>query len=191
METLLQENLQKNEHVLWTGKAGPFRPLDRTNKRRILTEAILSALAALALLTVYALAVIRGGASFQLLIPLMMLLLCGIVPLRDLSDCAKLRKAPYAVTDQRLIVVSAAVRGVELSRVREAAFKQDADGLVSLLCGEDALKARPSKWREVCVVARSGGEDENLPCSSFGCYAVEDAAGLKKVLQRCLPQVRG
>ena len=119
---------------------------------------------------------------------LIVLLLSGIPAFNMLGDASKLRKMEYVVTDQRLLVLRDSLRPMPLGNIREAGFRTDADGHVSLLCGKDALKAKPDHWREYCVVGQSNADGSDV-CSRFVFYAPADLKGLKAALKDKLPIV--
>ena len=117
---------------------------------------------------------------------LIVLLLCGIPAFNMLGDASKLKKMEYVVTDQRLIILRDSLRPMPFKAIQEAGFGTDADGHVSLLCGKDALKAKPDKWREICVVGQSAADGSDV-CSRFVFYAPADLKGLKAALKDKLP----
>ena len=135
---------------------------------------------------VFYLAATRSGASAKPVVILIIMILCGIPAINVLGDASKLRKMEYAVTDQRLIILRDSLRSAYFPSIREAAFRADPDGHISLLCGSDALKAKPDKWREVCLIGQSATERTDV-CNRFVLYAPSDLNGLKAVLKDRLP----
>ena len=186
MDEILKAGLLPDEKILWRGKAEPFTTLDKTHKKRFTIVACIGLLITVLVAIAYFAAVARGGVFAKPYVLLIVLLLCGIPAFNMLGDASKLRKMEYVVTDQRLIVLRDSLRPMAYSAIREAGFGTDADGHVSLLCGKEALKAKPNKWREICVVGQNASEG-NDECKRFVFYAPDDLNGLKTALKGKLP----
>ena len=79
---------------------------------------------------------------------------------------------------------NAALHGRRTTRI---ALRTDEDGHLSLLIGPDAIKSRPSHWRDRCLTGQppSAADDEEV--DSFVFYAVADKAGLRKAARQVLP----
>ena len=134
----------------------------------------------------------RTGAAVKPGILLVVLGLAALTPIRFLTDAAKIRKLRYVATDRRLMVVSeGAARSVTYGRIDRAAFRTDADGVTSLLCGEQALAAKENKRREIAVIGMVGGDraGEDQPIESFGFYALskQDISALRGILKQQCP----
>ncbi len=188
MDELLKSGLLPGEQILWRGKAEPFTTLDKTHKKRFTIFACVCLLITILVAVAYFAAVRSGGMKAKPYVILIVLLLSGIPAFNMLGDASKLRKMEYVVTDQRLLVLRDSLRPMPLSNIQEAGFRTDADGHVSLLCGKDALKARPDHWREYCVVGQSNADGSDV-CSRFVFYAPADLKGLKAALKDKLPIV--
>ena len=188
MDEMLKAGLLPDEKVLWRGKAEPFTTLDKTHKKRFSICACIGLLITILVAAAYFAAVARGGMQAKPIVLLIVLLLCGIPAFNMLGDASKLRKMEYVVTDQRLLVLRDSIRPMPLNYIQEAGFGTDADGHVSLLCGKDALKAKPDHWREFCVVGQSNADGSDV-CSRFVFYAPADLKGLKTALKDTLPIV--
>ena len=187
MDERITNSLREGETLLWKSRAEAIETLDKTNKKRFwITTAICAVLAVIlsALYVIY----VKGPVKPAVLV--ILVLLCAFAPLRRLLDASAVRKLGYAVTNQRLLIVSGEVKGVSLSRVKEAALRTDEDGHLSLLVGADALKAKPSHWRDVALTGLPGTEEEGTVVEYFGFYAVEDKSGLRKILRQVLPLVK-
>ena len=186
MDEMLKAGLLPDEKILWRGKAEPFTPLDKTHKKRFIICAGIGLLITALVAAAYFAAVARGGLQAKPYVLLIVLLLCGIPAFNMLGDASKLKKMEYVVTDQRLIVLRDSLRPMPFKTIQEAGFRTDDDGHVSLLCGKDALKAKPDKWREICVVGQSAADGSDV-CSRFVFYAPADLKGLKAALKDRLP----
>ena len=97
----------------------------------------------------------------------------------------------YAITDRRILALGEDVKGVELEKVDAAEFRKDADGHTSLLIGRDAVKSKPTKWRQYTVVGPHLTDEENPVCETFALYAVKDIAGIRKALAGRLDCLKG
>ena len=186
MEEMLKDKLMPDEEILWRGKAEPFETLDQTHRKKYVTDLILGAAVAFLLIGLYVLAVLKGGAAFMLFLPIVVLVLCGIPAINILRDASKIRKMEYFATNDRLIVLSDHVRSMDYSSIKEAEFRADSDGHVSLLCGKEALEAKQDKWRECTVVGQGSMVDEG-ECVRFVLYAPEKLDELKAVLKDRVP----
>lgn len=158
MEELLQTSLQENEEILWRGKPEPFETLDKTHKRKFITDVVIGLLITILITVVYVLVGRHTGVSVKPLILLVILILCGIPAFNILGDASKLRKTEYIATNQRLIVLRDTDRSMEYGAIHEAEFRKDSDGHISLVCGSDALSAKESKWREICTIGQTASE---------------------------------
>ena len=184
MDEKLTSSLREGEKVLWQSKAEPIQTLDNTTKKRFwITLAV--CVATFAVLTV--LYATNVKAEPRPAVYVILFVLCAFAPLRRFLDARDIRKLNYVVTDQRLLIVSGDVKGVDLARVKEAALRTDADGHLSLLVGSHGVKARPSHWRDLALTGVPSVSDADEPVDSFGYYAVADKAGLEQVLKQVLP----
>ena len=186
MDEILKAGLHPDEKLLWRGKPEPFETLDKTQKKKFVVSAVIGLLITITVGTLYAFAVLRSGADVKPVLILIVLILCGIPSFNTLGDASKLKKMEYVVTDQRLIILRDSLRGMPYSAIHEAAFREDPDGHVSLLCGKDALKAKPDKWREICIIGQNASEGTDV-CNRFVFYAPSDLNGLKAAVKDSLP----
>ena len=186
MDEMLKAGLLPDEKILWRGKPESFETLDKTYKKKFAVSAVIGLLITMATSILFFFAVRRSGASPKPLVILVILILCGIPAFNILGDASKLRKMEYVVTDHRLIILRDALRGMPYSAILEAVFREDPDGHVSLLCGSDALKAKPDKWREICIIGQNTPEGTDV-CNRFVFYAPSDLNGLKAAVKGKLP----
>lgn len=186
MDEMLKTGLKPGEQILWRGKTEAFTTLDKTHKKKFAIFACIGLLIAALLTIAYLSAAMRGELEVKPFVLLIVLLLCGIPAFNMLSDASKLRKTEYVVTDQRLLILSDSLRPMAFSAIQEAGFGTDADGHVSLLCGKDAMKAKPDKWRTMCLAGNNIAEGTDI-CAHFVFYAPADLKGLKAALKDRLP----
>lgn len=184
MEDILQVSLEVGEQILWQGKAEPFETLDKTHRKSFAVKAIVGGLIAIIISIVYIFAVINT-APIKFFVFLVVFILCGIPAFNVLSDASKLRKTAYLATDRRLISVRDSVHDMKYDCIHEAAFRMDRDGHVSLLCGDEAMKLKPEKWREAAVVGQRVTEGPD--CHRFVLYAPTEPDVLKEILNTHLP----
>lgn len=188
MEEMLKAGLLTNEHILWRGKAEAFTTLDKTHKKKLIISASIGLLITILVGIAYFIAVRHSDLQSKPHVLLIILLFCGIPAFNVLGDASKLRKMEYVVTDQRLLILRDSIRPMALKTIQEAGFATDADGHVSLLCGKEAMKAKPDKWREICVVGQPAVDGTNI-CTRFVFYAPDDLKGLKAALKDKIPIV--
>ena len=186
MEETLQTSLNEGEEILWRSGAEAFETMDRTNKPDFIRKCLIGA--AIAAAVIIGLVVAGGFTGKTLFIIAIVVLLCEIPSINVLSDASKLRKIEYIATSERLIVLRDSVRSAYYSQIRTAAFKEDEDGHVSLLCGPDAVNAKSRKYRELCVVGGNNTES-GTECERFCFYAPKDRAALQKILHEKMPSL--
>ncbi|MBR4475044.1 MAG: hypothetical protein IKS55_15590 [Oscillospiraceae bacterium] len=179
MEDSLQVSLEPGEQILWQGGTEAFETLDNTHKKSFAVKAIIGSLVAILISAVYVFAVINT-APINYFVFLVVFILCGIPAFNFLGDAHKLRKTVYLATDRRLIVLRDSVHDMKYACIHEAAFRMDRDGHVSLLCGDEAMKLKPEKWREAAVVGQRVTEGPD--CHRFVFYAPSDPEALKDIL---------
>ena len=184
MEDIVKEALREDETILWQSKPEAFETLDKTNKKRFWVTLCICAAAFAVLAVLY---LFNGKTEPKPSVVVILLVLCGFAPVRRNLDANQIRKLRYIVTNERLLVVSGDVKGVELSRVKQAVLRTDADGHLSLLAGTDGVKKRQSYWRDLALIGQPGSSSDEEAIDTFGFYAVEDKKGLERVLKQVLP----
>lgn len=188
MDELIKSSLNEGEKILWKGSADTIEALDKTNKKRFWITLVICALTAV-IITVLYITNVKGEVKPGVIV--IVWLLCAFAPVRRLLDASTVQKLQYLVTDQRLLIVSNDVKSVPLSRIRVSALRSDEDGHLSFLAGADALKTRPSHWRDLALTGRSGSAaEEDEAVDSFAFYAVSDKAGLRRAIRQVLPEVQ-
>ena len=178
-------DLQPDEQILWEGKPENFRTLDACHTLPLLRSVLIFLLGG-ALIGACAV-LLSESKTLNGDVYAILLLFAIIAPLRLVLDAAALRRTRYYATDRRLVAVGKNVQDVAYSRIREAGFVTDAAGHTSLLCGAKALAGAPWSIRERTVVGRDALEGETTICDGFAFYAVDDADGLRAVLENRLP----
>ena len=186
MEETLQSSLQEGESILWRGKAEAFETLDKTHKNHFIKNTVISSI--IAIVCAIFLFSTGGFETKSFVLTLIIAVLCMIPSINVLQDASKLRKMEYIATTDRLIVLRDAVRSAYYSQIHEGAFLEDEDGHISLACGKDALKAKPYKRREICVVGAGTSESGN-EIERFCFYAPTDRDALTKILHEKMPAI--
>ena len=185
MDETLREKLGAGEQLLWSGKPESFETLDKTNKKRILLKIIIAVAVCALLLVEYVILAGKNNADIKPA-AVIVVLACGVYFCLDsFLQANQLKKVRYAITDKRLLCVSGdEVKSVSYENVPAACFKKDEDGHVTLLCGEEGMKAKPSKWRSIALHPLNMA-NSNV-CESFAFYALPDADRVKKILKEYL-----
>ncbi len=180
MEETLEKELNKGEKLLWKSPTESFEPLDATYKKHIIKKIVTTAGIVLAILIAYLIYAITGGNGVKIVIVAILLLVAVCASLNNLTDASTLKKALYAATDKRLIIVTDSVKSVDYSAIGKAAFKKDADGHFTLLCG-GSVDSKPTEWRSQTVAGPKIDDDSKL-CTRFAMYAVPDHEKVQKLL---------
>ncbi len=195
MDENLKTLLHTDEKVLWEGKAAAFATMDKTNKPLFLRHTLIG-LGVFAVVTgLYMMMIRHTGSPMKPGLLLVVLVLAALTPVRFLTDAAKIRKLRYVATDRRLMVVSeGTARSAAYERIDQAAFRTDADGVTSLLCGALALAAKENKRREIAVIGMVGGDraGEDQPIESFGFYSLskQDVGALRGIMKQQCPALK-
>lgn len=184
MESKWQDALQEGEKLLWQGTTENYEALDAAHKRTIILKLIISCVIGLGLCIGYAAA--AGAGNVKPLIIVIVLLICGSVPIGEMNDARNLHKVSYGLTDRRMIVLLDSPKAVEYSRVTEAVLRKDEAGHTTLLCGRDAVKSKSSKWR-LFTISGPIMDEQGETCERFALYALNDVSGARKVLSEKLP----
>ena len=172
MENRLQNYLIEGEKILWTG-APKFVLLDKTNKPFILAKAAIVVVAIAMFIAYYFSFVSATGGELKLSVFLVCAALAALTISPELLDARKLKNTCYAITDRRLIsLIGANVESVEFSKIKTYGFGEDADGQISLLCGERAMAGKPRLRRLYTVLGTRLTEDRTA-CDSFVFYGID------------------
>ena len=186
MDERMKGQMAEGEKILWQGGAEAFETLDKTNKKRFWTTLIVCALTAIVISVLY---VLNAKEAVKPGVVVIVVVICAFAPVRRFLDAAAIRKLQYVVTDRQLMVVSSEAKTVLLSRIPVCALRSDADGHLSFLAGEHALKVKPSHWRDLTLTGQpNAASGESV--ESFAFYAVADKAGLRRAIRQVLPNVQ-
>ena len=169
----MESKWQEGEKLLWHGTTENYEALDAAHKRTIILKLIISCVIGLGLCIGYVAA--AGAGNVKPLIIVIVLLICGSVPIGEMNDARNLHKVSYGLTDRRMIVLLDSPKAVEYSRVTEA-----------VLCGRDAVKSKSSKWR-LFTISGPIMDEQGETCERFALYALNDVSGARKVLSEKLP----
>lgn len=181
-----QKVLRAEEHLLWSGNPEEFEILDTTNKPVFIARCILCAAILIAAELLYTLTAVESGAGIKWGVAAFIFFACAASPILFLTRSRKLKKFTYVATDMRLIIMSDQVREIDYPRIPSCAFKTDADGHTTLLCGKRAIISKPGKWRELAFFGNPG-DDGTSPCDKFAFYAVDTPEELRAVLAGKVP----
>ena len=184
MEEILVSALEPGEKIVWRGGPEKFTALDMTHKSYFIKHCIISLLVAVIIAATYIIMATKNGADIKFFMIAIAAVFAAYKPLIIMVDAGKLAKETiYAATDRRLMVVKDSARHMEYHRILAAGFGTDADGHVSLLCGDKAMKSAPTAWRTYTLLGQGALDEEGGPCESFCFYAVDDVEGLKEILK--------
>lgn len=181
MDQFLENELDKGEELLWSGKTEAFETLDKTNGKSIKKKVIITAAAMLVLIGLYVILMLSKGNDIKVVVVLILLLVAVCACVNPFLDSDKLKKATYALTTKRLIVLSDTTKSVDLNVLSgKAVFKQDEDGHYSLLIGK-AVDAKSQKWRSLTLAGPMINQESGI-CEQFALYAVPEHKQLQKLL---------
>ncbi len=183
MEEILKDELRQGEKILWKGKPENFETLDLTHKKPLINRAIFIITIVALLCIIYAVYAISNNieVKYILIVVAMFCAVMGVV--NGFNQGRKMKKMTYVITDQRIISVLELPKSLEYSQVKEVEFKEDADGHISVLFGEDAIKAKPYQRRALALLDPYIDEESGF-CSRFAFYAVPDADNLKNIMAK-------
>ena len=174
--------LKNGEEILWSGKTKQYELLDTTNRPVFLFRLILCTLICIAVEILYIKMANMSGAGVQWGVLAVIFAACAASPILFLTRSMSLKKYRYYATNMRLILVDDQIREMPYERIPVCAFKQDADGNTSLLCGEKAVSSRPGRWRELTLFGNLNNDGVS-PCDKFAFYAVDSPESLRSVLK--------
>ena len=186
MEEILNSSLNSGEEILWRSHPEDFEILDQTHRSAFLRKAVIGAAIALGFIAILLFTGNLVPKSWILIV--IATLLCAIPAINVYNDGSKLRKSEYIATSERLIVLRDAVRSAEYSKILSGGFLKDSDGHTSLLIGREALKAKPTKWREIAVVGM-GSQENAEEVARFCFYALQDIEPIKTILHEKVPSI--
>ena len=183
MEEILKPVMDEDEKVIWTGRPESFETIDKTHKTSFIRRTITTVVVTAVLFALYFFAIGRTGAEVKMGLIVIILLLSGYIVISPLLHASQLRrKTRYAVTDKRLVIINGEPKAMPYSNITIAALKSDNDGHSTLLCGPEAVKESPTKWRSDAALGIRTNNDSGL-CDSLVMYAVPDPEALREALR--------
>lgn len=183
MEEKLNEALEKDEKLLWSGRPEPFETLDKTHKSPFIKSTVITLVVSLGLIAAYLSFTLRGGAETKVGLVVIIALLAAYMVASTFLHSRQLRtRMGYAITDRRLILIKDEAKGVPYSQIPIAAMKTDADGHSTLLCGEYAIKSAPRKWRGSALLGGRMNSETGL-CDELVMYAIPEPERVREILK--------
>lgn len=186
MEKKLANVLEADEMLLWSGSPEQFEMMGQTYKTGLVRKILLIAIGIAVLSGWYIAAAIANGVKVQVIA----IVVCSLPFLysiyNDFSDVKKLKSQTlYAMTDRRMItVIGNAVSSIPYEKITCWQMEADSDGIVSLLCGDEAVNGKPRSRRAAAVCGAHTNIDTDL-CESYVMYGVtKDADTIKKIAQQ-------
>ena len=173
MEQRLESFLQEGEQLLWSGSPEPVATMSGIYKSAIIRKILLIAVGFVVLAGWYISAAVKNGVQVQPAAIIVCVLPFLYSIYNDFADGKVLRERTlYAMTDRRMItVVDKAVSGVEYANVDVWKVDADGDGVVSLVCGCDAVRAKETVRREGAVCGVRTNLDTGM-CESYVMYSI-------------------
>ena len=183
MNEKLKEHLQEGEKLLWSG-APTVKMMDETYKNAYAGKAVVILFAAIAFLVYYMLGVQDGTIPFKASVIALTAILAAVVLAPDVMDVGKLNKAVYGVTDRRLLVfINGALHAIEFDKITDYKFDTDAAGQTTLMCGESAMKCRPTR-RRLNTIYGTRMTDDGSACDRFVMYGIPEADKVEALMKK-------
>lgn len=185
----VSKNLQDGEELLWQGQAVENKALSKVYRPVFIRKLVIGLIVLAVICFLYIRAALATDAGIKPMVIIVLIVLCLFPAVQMFYSTGKLKKMAYAATDRRLMIVTSDhVFDMPYKRIQEAAFRMDADGQTSLLCGSDAIKSRTSAWRDLTAFTHSDPNgDTNLKCESYVLYGIDRPDQLKSVLADRIP----
>ena len=187
MEEKLRQLMEKDEELLWIGRPEAFDTMDQSNKRPIIVGEIVKAVAFAALIIAYLIAAKHAGRVLPGVVIVLLIVAAYALASPFMTARALRNKAVYALTNRRLYRVGTTGEGyVDYDVIKTAAIRTDADGHQTLLCGPDALKTKPWRWRDLSTGSAALDMDTR-ECDRYVFYALPRDEKLMALLKEKLP----
>lgn len=179
MKERLKDYLERDEKILWNGRAEKFDTMDGTHKAYYIRRGIIIAVITILLIALYIPTATKTGAGVKPAIVVIVALVGAYAVVSPALDMRKLRKLDYVLTNENLLLVSPSdVRSVKLSAIPTARLDCDSDGHWSLLCGPDCDDL-PACKRRVATLTGAILDQDSMKCNRFVMYAIDDVKGFK------------
>ena len=178
MEHKLNSILADGETLLWSGAPEQFNMMSPTYKGKMIRKILLVAVGIIGLSAWYISAAMANGVAVR---PIA-IVICALPFLyslyNDFRDAKKLQSVTlYAMTDRRMItVIDKTVSFIPYEKIGCWKMEADGDGIVSLICGDDAMKAKATTRRAAAVCGAHTNIDTDL-CESYVMYGITHDAG--------------
>ena len=183
MEQKLNSLLNEGEVLLWSGAPEQFNMMSPVYKGKMVRKLLLVIVGILGLSAWYISAAVKNGVAVQ---PVA-IIVCALPFLyslyNDFRDVKKLKNSTlYAMTDHRMItIIDKTVSDIPYEKISCWKMEADEDGIVSLICGDDAMKAKATTRRAAAVCGAHTNIDTDL-CESYVMYGItQDADKIKAV----------
>ena len=176
MKHYLDEVLENGEKILWEGKPEPFKLLEGTDKKSILTKWIL--LGAVYILAVggYLANALARGDSFTSTIMLALVLtgFAGLLIIAPISDRKVLVvSTKYAITDRRVIVVNKdGNKSMPLNKQTRCKVTH-LENHTDVICFGEACNTKVNNIRSIAVRGVSEGKEKAI--TGLVLYSISDA----------------
>lgn len=180
----IEKELKPGEHLVWQSRPEKFDTLDKTYKKAFTDKIIISAVTAAVLILSYIFIMLPDDIKPNIYLIAAVIVFCALSPLSVFTYARRLRnKTVYAASNKRLFVYSGDLKTTAYEMIKTSCLRQDDDGHTTLLCGSSAVRAKPAKWRLICLFGLNDtGEDEPAVCQRFAFYALKDPGELKETL---------
>lgn len=179
--------LKDDEEILWKGRPEKFDTMDATNKKAFVKKCVICALVCAAVIGLYVWVSLANSTETSWVM-FAIIVACSVAsPINFFVRTGKIRKFEYVATDKKLLVLSERPMEMPYIRIKEWCLQEDDDGHVSLLCGKKAISAKPGQFRNIAAYISAPETDLTVPCVKFGFYAIDDPAGLEKVMKEKVP----
>ena len=170
MKQPIETYLREDEKLLWSAQPEEFVPLDKTHKSKFISTVITAVALFVAITIIYILIAAKNGITVMPILIVLVAIFAAMPIFTFFKDSKHLAKnITYAITDQRLLAIRELENAVEYVMIKEAEFRTDEDGHVSLLCGENGRETKNHQIRNRTVLGVS--IDEGV-CKRFVMYAI-------------------
>jgi len=175
----LREKLDKGEAVLWEGVAEPFRLTEGKRREGTLRRWCVAGAVFLVLTAAYVLAVMNSPTSFNWVVEVILLAVCGFAALQPALDASKLcGKVSFYLTDRRAAVVCDGREAFTLDKSAGAEFVDEGDGCVTVLWGS-AAGVKPGRRVVESISPRKDSADGSAN-TGLVFYHVRDSEALRE-----------
>ena len=177
--------LEKGETVEWAAKAEPFETVNKYNKSAFTMRVIISLIAAVILIVIYAAAVNNSETvHFNIVLPVIIAAVALFMAFRPYLDARSLKKKlTFIVTNKNVAIREgeSSLKAMPLNSIDEALFINKGDGIGDVVFGSAAIK-RP--YRKIVITTlvplEALGNTEGVAGMAF--YNVKGYENIKELL---------